>query len=1019
MMKTRMVNDRVFLFLTGVLVVLLAAHPLAAQTALIANNVPAVSVGNEAMEGEGSAVGHDFQVLRPITISQLGVFDSGGDGVQGSAVLTVQLYQRSGASSSLLLETVAFDAVNPGTLVGGCRFKPLARPVTLWPGSYTVVAEGFDDQNPAYDAAKRSALLVPRLMLNDGGGLIQFLGCNLYTVGDGLRPSSRPRDMGSPSRFAAGTFMFSAAALPAAPYAADYAALTAGLTDFPVDTVKSNRYAHGKTTLNHYGSIALLTDAGFPVLVEPGGTRLILAAAATYNGDPVGARCVAFAHEQWGHAFGDGRGVLFENAIKWASRKSNPADIVMGVSTNMDVSYFVGRGYQVRKLNRSMKLPDPDPMPGCDVIVVDFHGPYTERFMTRAAEFVAKGGGLVTTFLPWRYIHGGRRPMFDRVNNLLEPFGMMYRSSLTQPGDMDFTHVQAVPYPIFFNAFPAAELLHQDRKGELHLDSLDKAIAVNTIAYAADGRPDLLAELTAVYATGNRNITGDAAPSGAGMGSLMEVAALNGAQAGNRLGNWTVNGGALVAQDRRGSVEYEFVAQAADVYRLQIEGAQNLADSPHNEFALTLSVDGIDLGRHILTADPAANGVVSCWTPYLPAGPHRLRVFWDGAASHTALRLNVVRVQTAAGPDSAGGGIKDWVMAFVNSQSGLDLTNDDLTSYTSPVCLEGRDPYPSLMKITMAGADANTPSLKPQPAPNGRWYANIPLANAGDTTVQVSYQNGAKSETRHLHWALVNVLRGGKFTIRKGDSLALIARPDSGWSSKGRMRFTVGNHQCPVRNASQQMAYQFPDTGVFTVKGTYTSPQGSPQSGSITVNVVEHSFAQDPACWVGKQRAWDLSSVAAEVVLDADSRLFAEQIAALAHNGVRLSLLTDQAGPRRLISRLGDGGPVLSSAKANGFRVFATPDTYNEVIETYPDGSQLVETMVILSPVLPDLKVRIRVIVGGVTFEDGTTHKVLSKKDFDTLGQHKLRFILPQSVQTANCHSLKVIQGGTAVVGEY
>jgi len=36
----------------------------------------------------------------------------------------------------------------------------------------------------------------------------------------------------------------------------------------------------------------------------------------------------------------------------------------------------------------------------------------------------------------------------------------------------------------------------------------------------------------------------------------------------------------------------------------------------------------------------------------------------------------------------------------VNSQSGIDLTNAELTSYASPFCLEGRDPYPSLMQVT-------------------------------------------------------------------------------------------------------------------------------------------------------------------------------------------------------------------------------------------------------------------------------------------------------------------------------
>src|SRR5206468_5532047 len=118
----------------------------------------------------------------------------------------------------------------------------------------------------------------------------------------------------------------------------------------------------------------------------------------------------------------------------------------------MDVNYFLSRGYQVRLLDPGMKRghrPDAatDPMPGCDVIVVDFHGSYTERFMSRAAQFATNGGGIVTTFLPWRYVHREIKPRFERVNKLLKPFGMAYRQTITRPADYGFTNIQAVPYP--------------------------------------------------------------------------------------------------------------------------------------------------------------------------------------------------------------------------------------------------------------------------------------------------------------------------------------------------------------------------------------------------------------------------------------------------------------------------------------------------------------------------------------------------------------------------------------------
>ena len=109
-----------------------------------------------------------------------------------------------------------------------------------------------------------------------------------------------------------------------------------------------------------------------------------------------------------------------------------------------------------------------------------------------------------------------------------------------------------------------------------------------------------------------------------------------------------------------------------------------------------------------------------------------------------------------------------------------------------------------------------------------------------------------------------------------------------------------------------------------------------------------------------------------------------------------LSLLIDQNEPRTLVGRLGTQGPIVTSVRADGLRLFGTPDTYNTVIERYADHSRLVETMEVLSPVLTNVTVQINIIVGGVTFDDGTTYRELLPSDFDALGQHPLRFLMPR-----------------------
>ena len=83
----------------------------------------------------------DFEVLKPIRITELGVFDSGQDGISG--VVAVSLWALTGqAGTRLVHHTFTGDdgQVAPGT---GSRMLPLAEPVVLRPGYYTIVASGF------------------------------------------------------------------------------------------------------------------------------------------------------------------------------------------------------------------------------------------------------------------------------------------------------------------------------------------------------------------------------------------------------------------------------------------------------------------------------------------------------------------------------------------------------------------------------------------------------------------------------------------------------------------------------------------------------------------------------------------------------------------------------------------------------------------------------------------------------------------------------------------------------------
>ncbi len=498
-------------------------------------------------------------------------------------------------------------------------------------------------------------------------------------------------------------------------------------------------------------------------------------------------------------------------------------------------------------------------------------------------------------------------------------------------------------------------------------------------------------------------------------GRVMEAATANGAQATNLLGRWQADGTDIYSLDRRGGLQFTLTTTNADKFLLEVQGTQNLPRSPLRTFDLVVAVDGESLGHNQLTAGYGTNGVVAYVTPYLAAGAHTVRVFLDGGARFSSLRIKWVKLLSIVGPDANGNGIKDWIDTMVGAESGQD-SGASLNSYTSPACLEGRDPYLSMMNvITWNGTTTNT--IPVHHNAGLRWFVNVPLRAQTNTAVRLSYQNGAYIENRLLQWVPINVLAPTNLVIRAGDSLLLTAQPGQPASVQIAVVLNGQTINTYTTTTAQPVRYRFATVGVYTVTATATPQSGAPQTGSITVDVVDYNFPNNPVCLVGKPRDWELANVPPEVGLEVDPR-FKAQMTTLPNNGRRLNLIIDENEPRGVVARAGDHGPILDSARAAGLKIFVAPETENRVIQQYPDGSRLVETVEVLSPALTNVTVQVYIIAAGVTFDDGTTFRQLSAADINALGEYRLRFIMPAGVQTANCHGIRVWQGAD-LVGSY
>jgi hypothetical protein len=481
--------------------------------------------------------------------------------------------------------------------------------------------------------------------------------------------------------------------------------------------------------------------------------------------------------------------------------------------------------------------------------------------------------------------------------------------------------------------------------------------------------------------------------------SITTVSERSGASAVNRLGRWTVEGNAIYANDRRGYIEYQVNAPQAGMFRVEVQGTSQRASDRNREFHLLISVDSEYLGRSVLLAGDGSEGLAHQITPWLKAGDHRIRIYWDNAAAFRSLRITAVRLQALEGSDANGNGIQDWAESRLQSLCGVEIA--PASSFVSPACVEGRGGFLSMMNVSGG--------LPVRNGAGARWYVNVPLSASNPRTLIFSFQNGGLKTTNQIAWRPTNVLQGQDMVVREGDALLFVAMPQG--ATGGQMNIVVGGSNY-VSTVGQPVVHRFSASGTFQVTGTYTPDVGGAQSQSITVKVVASAFGAAPAAWVEKPRLWTCANLQPDVIVEADPRLKLEQISEAPTGLRRFVLGTDTQDRRQVVARLGEGGPVVDSASIDGFRLYSAFETGVRVMEEYDDGSQLVEMAVVLSPVLLQVTVRLEIQVGGVLFDDGTTVKELTAMDFNELGEHRIRFIRPASARTSVCHTTTVYQSG-------
>jgi hypothetical protein len=102
----------------------------------------------------------------------------------------------------------------------------------------------------------------------------------------------------------------------------------------------------------------------------------------------------------------------------------------------------------------------------------------------------------------------------------------------------------------------------------------------------------------------------------------------------------------------------------------------------------------------------------------------------------------------------------------------------------------------------------------------------------------------------------------------------------------------------------------------------------------------------------------------------------------------------------------------MANAKISTLSVEATY-SYLSIVETYADGSVMVQSQISLSEVPDNLRINLKIFVAGVTFDDGTIERWVTAADFDEYGVYKYRMIRAPGAYTGSCHNIKLYQDNT------
>ena len=473
-------------------------------------------------------------------------------------------------------------------------------------------------------------------------------------------------------------------------------------------------------------------------------------------------------------------------------------------------------------------------------------------------------------------------------------------------------------------------------------------------------------------------------------------ATLPAAQTVDRADVWSPKGDSLLSW-RRGHVDWLFTTTNAAKGFLRVSAshfwhtvAPTAPLSARSRFYAYSGDDllGVAFLDHAPGAEPA---LVRFPLPFLPAGPHHLRLVWDGIDPALGVCLHEAALETPGGPDENGDGLEDWVLAQSLTRDSVPAS---VSTVFSPACLEG-----SALAPTRVFLSFGTNALAATATGPSSWYADVPLA-PGANPVSVSFEGGLRTAAASVSWVPFDVSSAATSLVaRLGDTI-LLASPDTASvyvTANGLGRGTLS------------LAAGVPVQLLFDDSGLWRLVVSRPGASTVVheVRILGGGFPdEDPAIILDSLRSWPCQNLPSAAVVSSDDSVIVYR------RGANLLLHTATMRiPHRIVARIAADGPVLDVATLRPFWLRATPERrLRRVGAPEPDYEVWIDD--VLACGVPDsIRLHASIVLSGTTFGDHSIEMDRNGTDFGPADHWPLVFYHSNETGTPACHTVQAYQG--------